>query len=401
MDKLVITRWKGKVLTALLTDGRAAALTLEPESGSSLLNHIYIGKVQKIVSNIGAAFIEIGGGQTGYYNLEENCPVVLNRSGAKKLRPGDELIVQVSKDAVKTKAPVLTGRLTFTGRYCVLTPYKAGINFSSKLSDPALKRRLRPLLEEAAASRGYGDCGLIVRTNAAGADPQELLAEMDSLFLIYRKVMEESGHRTCYSCLYRSPPGYIASLRDASAGCLEAIITDQADYYQELGQYLRDHQKEDLERLSFYNDPMVELSRLYSLEKALEDALSRRVWLKSGGYLVIEPTEAMVVIDVNTGKYSGKKTLQETILKINLEAAEEIGRQLRLRNLSGIIIVDFIDLEKEGDREYLLRRLTEVTAADPIKTTVVEMTRLNLVELTRKKVRRPLYEQAVLNNDED
>ncbi len=399
MDKLVITRWKGKVLTAVFTDGKASSLTLEPES-STLLDNIYIGKVQKVVSNIGAAFIEIGDGQTGYYSLEENRPVVLNRPGAKKLSPGDELIVQVSKDAVKTKAPVLTGRLTFTGRYCVLTPNKAGINFSAKLSDPALKRRLKPLLEEAAASRGYRDCGLIVRTNAAGAEPEQILEELDSLFLIYQRVLEESGHRTCYSCLYRSLPGYIASLRDTYTGCLESIVTDQEDYYQELGRYLRDHQKEDLERLSFYNDPLVGLSKVYSLEKAMEDAMSCRVWLKSGGYLVIEPTEAMVVIDVNTGKYSGKKTLQETILKINLEAAEEIGRQLRLRNLSGIIIVDFIDLEKEGDRELLLRHLSEVTAKDPIKTTVVEMTKLNLVEMTRKKVRRPLHEQVASNTDE-
>lgn len=401
MDKLIITRWKSKVLTAVFTDGKAVSLTLEPENSSSLLNNIYIGRVQKVVSNIGAAFIEIGGGQIGYYSLEENRPVILNRPGARKLNPGDELIVQVSKDAVKTKAPVLTGRLTFTGRYCVLTPHKAGVNFSSKLSDPALKRRLKPLLEEAAASLGYVDGGLIVRTNAAGADPEDVLAELNSLFLIYRRVLDESGHRTCYSCLYRSLPGYIASLRDAYTGCLESIVTDQADYYQELGQYLRDHQKEDLGRLSFYNDPMVGLSKVYSLEKMMEAALSPRVWLKSGGYLVIEPTEAMVVIDVNTGKYSGKKTLQETILKINLEAAEEIGRQLRLRNLSGIIIVDFIDLEKVEDREYLIRQLTEVTARDPIKTTVVEMTKLNLVEMTRKKVRRPLHEQVVSNSDEN
>lgn len=400
MDKLVITRWKDRVLTAVFTDGKVTSLTLEPESSSSLLNNIYIGKVQKVVSNIGAAFIEIGGGQTGYYSLEENQPVILNRPGAKKLCPGDELVVQVSKDAVKTKAPVLTGRLTFTGRYCVLTPGKGGVNFSAKLTDPAIKRRLKPLLEEAVGRPGYEGCGLIVRTNAAGALPEQILMELDSLFQVYQRVVEESGHRTCYTCLYRSLPGYIASLRDTYTGCLESIVTDQEDYYEQLRLYLRDHQKEDLDRLFLYRDPMLSLPKLYSLEKVMEDAQNRRVWLKSGGYLVIEPTEAMVVIDVNTGKYSGRKTMQETILKINLEAAEEIGRQLRLRNLSGIIIVDFIDLEKDEDREMLMRHLTEAVARDPVKTTVVEMTKLNLVEMTRKKVRRPLHEQLASDTEE-
>ena len=192
----------------------------------------------------------------------------------------------------------------------------------------------------------------------------------------------------------------MASLRDSPGGRLEAILTDQADFYEELKRYLYLHQQEDLEKLSFYQDPLLSLSALYGLDKAVEEALGKRVWLKSGGYLVIEPTEAMVVIDVNTGKYSGKKTLQETIFKINLEAAQEIARQIRLRNLSGIIIVDFIDMEPGENRELLLKALSEAAAADPVKTTVVGMTKLNLVEMTRKKVRRPLHEQ-VLPGTED
>ena len=138
------------------------------------------------------------------------------------------------------------------------------------------------------------------------------------------------------------------------------------------------------------------LSKLYSLDTALERALSKRVWLKSGGYLVIEPTEAMVVIDVNTGKYTGKKSQEETIVKINLEAADEIGRQLRLRNLSGIILIDFIDMEKELHKKQVMEALQRAVSKDPVKTVVVEMTRLNLVEVTRKKVRKPLYEQILL-----
>ena len=174
-------------------------------------------------------------------------------------------------------------------------------------------------------------------------------------------------------------------------------ITDCDKLYKQLYQYMEQSQPETLKLLKFYDDPLLPLDKLYSLEEAVEKALSPKVWLKSGGYLVIEYTEALTVIDVNTGKYDGKKTLPETIMKINLEAAEEIGRQLRLRNLSGIIIVDFIDMSLEEDRNKLMKCLNEICARDQVKTTVVDITPLNLVEITRKKIRRPLHEQAGLH----
>lgn len=400
MDKLVITRWRDKVLTAVFSGRKPLALTLEPEQGGSLLNNIYIGKVQKVVKNISAAFVEIGGGRVGYLPLEGTCPRVLNRPGAKKLAPGDELIIQVEKDAVKTKAPVVTCRLSFAGRYCVLTAGKPGVNFSSRLTDQSFKRRVRPVLEEAVRARGHEACGLIVRTNAGEAGEEQLLAELAVLFDQYESVQNQGNHRVCYSCLYRSLPGYMASVRDSLGGSLEAVLTDQADVYEELKHYLALNQQKDLEKLSFYDDPLLSLGALYGLDKVMEEALGKRVWLKSGGYLVIEPTEAMVVIDVNTGKYSGKKTLQETILKINLEAAVEIAHQIRLRNLSGIILVDFIDMEPGENREILLKALSEAVSADPVKTAVVDMTKLNLVEMTRKKVRRPLHEQVIPGTEE-
>ena len=174
---------------------------------------------------------------------------------------------------------------------------------------------------------------------------------------------------------------------------LEEILTDDGDIFEELTRYLEESRPEELPKLVLYDDPLLPLQKLYSLETAISHALARKVWLKSGAYLVIEPTEALAVIDVNSGKYAGRKKIDDTILKINLEAAEEIGRQLRLRNLSGIIIIDFIDMERAKDRECLMDSLRKIVSADPVKTTVVEMTKLNLVELTRKKVRRPFYEQ--------
>ena len=164
--------------------------------------------------------------------------------------------------------------------------------------------------------------------------------------------------------------------------------------YEEMKEYLANYQKEDLEKLSFYSDNLLSLSKLYGVETKLENALREKVWLKSGGSLIIQPTEALTVIDVNTGKaVNGKKKVQETFLKVNLEAAEEIAKQIRLRNLSGIIIVDFISMDDKAAQKKVMQLLAELFKKDPIKTTLIDMTALNLVEITRKKVRKPLHEQ--------
>lgn len=393
MDRLIVTQLNDRVCTATVSGSRITQLMMEPEDSSSLLNNIYIGKVQKVVGNINAAFVDIGGGRTGYYSLDENKEHLFVSPTSGKLKAGDEIVVQVSRDAVKTKAPVLTGKLAFTGRYCVLTAGKTGVGFSNKIGDNKYKARVRSMLNEALAEDG-DRFGIIVRTNGAGATDEVLLQEYRQLKDMYLKLSKEASCRTCYSCIYRALPGYIAAIRDSYSGTLDGIVTDIPAYYEELKDYLEEYQAEDADKLTLYEDKLLPLSKLYSLDSALEHALNKHVWLKSGGYLVIEPTEAMVVIDVNTGKYSGKKKMQDTICRINMEAADEIGRQLRLRNLSGIILIDFIDMEREEDREMLMRHLGDVVSKDPVKTTVVDMTRLNLVEVTRKKVRKPLYEQV-------
>ena len=236
--------------------------------------------------------------------------------------------------------------------------------------------------------------GLIIRTNGKGASADELAAEIRGLRKLFCKLLETAPYRSCHSRLYQAPSSFLANIRNAYAEQLGEIITDDPQLFEEIRGFLTQEQPEDLEKLRFYQDPLLSLGKLYQLEQVICRALEKRVWLKSGGYLVIEPTEALVVIDVNTGKYSGKKTMQETILKINLEAAEEIGRQLRLRNLSGMIIVDFIDMAAEEDRRLLLEHLMAVVSMDPVKTVVVDYTRLNLVEMTRKKIHRPLHEQV-------
>ena len=283
---------------------------------------------------------------------------------------------------------MISSNLNFTGRYSVLTAGRDVLGFSAKITDQAWKQEMKELL----APELEEGIGIIVRTNAYGAKIPEILKEIRILKETYGTVLAAGAYRTCYSLLYEAVPSYLGHVRDARNGSIEEIITDDEEIYQTLTVYLEAEQPEDLKKLSLYRNSMVSLVKLYSLEKALEEASGKRVWLKSGGYLVIEPTEALTVVDVNTGKYTGKKNPRDTIMKINLEAAKETARQMRLRNLSGIIIIDFIDMAEEEDRKLLVASLSEWCQKDPVKTTVVDITKLNLVEVTRKKQRRPLHE---------
>lgn len=386
MSKLVITRWKDRLLTALFSGKDAVELGLE--GNASILGNIYIGKVKQIVKNLNSAFVDFSEGCTGYYSLTDNPSHLFTGAHTGHLKAGDEIIVQVAKEAVKTKDPVLTSNLNFTGKYAVLTAGKTMTGFSSRIGDRAWKDQIRPRLEALTGGR----CGVIVRTNAYQQE-DALLRETALLMERYEEVLQKAPYRLLYSLLYEAEPEYVKTIRSCPAGSLEEIITDQEEVFESLPAFLKLYDLDSSCGLRFYCDPMLRLSSLYSLETILDQATQKRVWLKSGGYLVIEHTEAMVVIDVNTGKYSGKKTLDETLLMINLEAAKEISRQLRLRNLSGIIMVDFIDMKREADKALLMETLRRHVLPDPVKTTVVDMTPLNLVELTRKKEKKPLWEQ--------
>lgn len=327
-------------------------------------------------------------GQTGYYSMTDNPVPIHAHCGSGPLREGDEIVVQIAKEAVKTKDPVLTSNLNFTGIYAVLTAGKRVIGFSSKIRDKEWKERVRPVLEQLLD----GQAGIIVRTNAYGMEDL-LFQEIASLMEEYKSVLQKAEFRTCKSLLYQAEPEYCRRLKGLPKDSLEEIVTDDAEVFDTLTRYLKRTQPKALDRLRFYQDSLLPLWKLYSLESAMEHACQKHVWLKSGGYLVIEPTEAMTVIDINTGKYSGKKNLTDTIRLINLEAAAEICRQIRLRNLSGIIMIDFIDMETEEDKALLMDTLRAYALQDSVKTTVVDMTQLNLVEMTRKKEKRPLREQ--------
>lgn len=389
--KLIITRKENHIISAMYEENLLTELSVEPVEEKKLLGNIYTGKVQNIVKNINAAFVEVEKGLLCYYSLDTNQEhIFLNPKKNNTLQTGDEILVQVNREAMKTKAPSVTSNINLTGKYLVITAMNPTIGVSGKIEDSAQRKHLKELVAPYKGER----TGMIIRTNAQDAEEHAIIKEAIILEEQMENLLKKAPYLSCFSLVSKAPSGYLMDIRDLRERNLKEIITDDRGLLEEIKQYLMIYQPMDLQKLVFYENSMVSLNQVYSIEKQLEKALSERVWLKSGGYLIIQQTEAMVVIDVNTGKSIGKRKSQEHFLKINLEAAKEIAHQLRLRNLSGIIIVDFIDMEREDSRHKLMKELDLLLKKDRVKTSLIDMTKLNLIEITRKKVKKPLHEQA-------
>ena len=398
-NELLITKSENKILSIQVVDGKIQQIHAEEDSTEKTsdeavcVGDIYVGKVRNIVKNINAAFVEFSRGQMGYLSL--SCgQLPLHTQGFPfqegRVLIGDEIIVQVAKEAVKTKPPTLTGFLDLTGRYVVLSVGKQGCHISKKIREKAVRERLSEILQEYSAQQ----YALIARTNSAQIPEQLLRQELASLKQRYEKIVTQGIHRAPFCQLEKAPAGYLCDIRDGYMKQMEQIVTDDEDLYQEIADYLNACCPGEGAKLVKWNPERGKLDAVYNVSKTLEHALMPKVWLKSGAYLVIQPTEALVSIDVNTGKaISRKKDVQKTYFKVNVEAAQEIAHQLRLRNLSGMILIDFIDMESEEDNQKLLEILRQAVRSDQVQTTVVDMTKLGLVELTRKKVRKSLYEQ--------
>lgn len=391
--KILIEKTEGQIRTFFLENDEIVEIHCAPadeeSAGRHLLGNIYVGKVKNIVPNIGAAFVEIESGVNCYYDMKDaEHAVFTHKIGKKPLCIGDELVVQISKEAVKTKAPTVTGNISFTGRYAVLTHGNTRIGVSSKIP-----KKVREEYKERLRQFQNDRFGIIVRTNAKDAPFQDVLDEISRLKAEYEKIMSAAPTRVCFSCLRSAPPSYISDLKNVYMEGMEEIIVGDPELYTRIQAFFAAEIPEKEGLLRLYDDSAFPLGKLYSTQTAIEKALREKVWLRNGGYLVIQPTEALTVIDVNSGKNAGKGKNEEGILKINLEAARETARQIRLRNLSGIIIIDFINLESEENVGLLLKEFRMRLAGDPIQTTLVDITPLNLVEVTRKKVHRPLYEQ--------
>lgn len=415
MKRYVITKEQIKgqdYLISALYDERRRMVEVTPERKGerSLLGNIYIGRVEHVVKNLNAAFIKIGPDQNCYYSLEDcrNAIFTKKMSARKELAAGEELLVQVEKEAVKTKDPVVTSNLTFDGTYAVLTTGNRNLSVSSKL-DSERKKAIKAFLEEHFPEKQERNFGIIVRTNAKNVSVEVLWEEIKALRQFYENLVEAASHRTCFSCIHEAEPFWKKRLKGIREGELEEIVTDDREIFESVCRQYGVKEEEFFSagsvrkrvdcflapngtKLSYYEDSMLSLSSLYGVKAELEEALRERVWLKSGAYLIIEHTEALTVIDVNTGKNTAKKEVQENFLNINKEAAVEIARQLRLRNISGMILVDFMNLTSKEAVEELLNTFRSALREDPVPTQLVDMTKLGLVEVTRKKVQKSLRE---------
>ncbi|MCC8141598.1 MAG: ribonuclease E/G [Lachnospiraceae bacterium] len=354
-----------------------------------LFGGIFIGKVERIVKNLNAAFVEIAPGVSCYLTLERvSDPVMVTSHSPGRIVQDDELLVQVIRDAARGKAPAVSTNLNFTGRYAILSTEKRVLGLSSKF-DSATRSRFKKLLSGSLPE----NCGLIVRTNAKHVTDEEILKEIRSLTNQMDQVLSHAANRSCYSCLSSPKPVFLTYLQGAYLDDLEEVVTDIPLVYEALSCCREDYRDLSEIPLRLYEDDSFPLVSLYNLNREMVRATQREVRLKSGGFLVIEPTEAMTVIDVNTGKSTSGKDKQEHFVKINHEASREIILQLRLRNISGIIVVDFIDLDDPKDRRELLEYIRHLAKSDPIPVQVHDITALNLVEITRKKAEKSLSEQ--------
>lgn len=386
MKQFVFTEWNKKKLGILFEDGKA--MEIRCYEADSILGNVYRARVSNLSPNINAAFVDIKKGESCYLSMDDYH--------GEKLKVGDLVTVQVVRDKIKTKRYAVTTDISLQGDYAVTTLF-APVGVSSKITDSARKKELKTLMQnlliaeqDAQFYLAEGNVaeierikkltfGGIIRTQAEHAEDAAIMREIEGQARLLYSIMKKSEYATQYTCLYHTEVEYIKDIRRMHALQDVEIVTDIPEV------------TEAISEIPLYTDEYT-LTLRYSLASLLEKTLSKRAYLKSGAYLVIEPTEAMTVIDVNSGKSIKGKNAEEQFLKINIEAAKEIARQLRLRNISGIVMIDFINMKEESHNHELMKNLAEYVRTDPVRTTVVDMTKLGLVELTRQKGKRALHE---------
>lgn len=359
---------------AIIEDGRLADLFVERMWERQKAGEIYKARVESVLPGIHASFVNLGDGRNAF--------LYLNDARGLNLQPNQELLVQVTKTARKNKGARVTSRISLPGRYVVLVPHGQESGVSKRITDENERRRLKTIAREL---RGE-DYGIIVRTAAEGVDEESLAHDVEVLLALWREI-EHNGKIQSAPCLLYRDLGLIGRvLRDELTDAVSEIVVDGTEEYENVNNSLSLFSGTDSPEVSLYGGT-TPLFEFYGIEKEIEAALERKVWLQSGAYLIIDHTEALTVIDVNTGKFIGKTDLRHTVLETNLEAASEIARQLRLRAIGGIVVIDFIDMDYEEDRALLLKRLEDVFLPDRYRARIFGVSQLGLVEITRKRAR--------------
>lgn len=405
-NELLINVTKQECRVALLEGGQVVEFYIERKGDSSFVGNIYKGKVVKVLRGMQACFIDIGLDKAAFLYIDDI------RGGIKELYPfleaeeetefiskldfkdasieeliqqGQEILVQVAKDPIGTKGARVTSRITLPGRYVVLMPNMEHVGISRKIEDEEKRKELKELATKIKPP-GFG---LIMRTVSEDASEDEIRRDIDFLLLLWDNIQKKKDKLHAPSLIHSEFDLVLRSLRDFMNQNVDRLIIDSYAEWTRLKEFAHVYFPRIAEKIELYegDEPIFDA---FGIEVDLDRALERKVWLKSGGYIVIDQTEAMTVIDVNTGKYVGKENLEDTILRTNLEAVKEIAYQIRLRNLGGIILIDFIDMEKDENRQKVINAMSEAMKKDRAKTTIYNITELGIVQMTRKRTRESL-----------
>ena len=413
--QLIINVAEHETRVALLEDGNIAELYVDRGDDSDIAGNIYKGKVLRVLPGMQAAFVNIGLNQAAFiyvddvffddfkdyvrlFNVDAEADAdgltnESNPSFSKKreinieelIREGQEILVQVAKSPMGTKGARISSYVSLPGRFLVLMPTSDHIGISRRIEDEIERERLKGLVQKLRTE----DFGYIVRTAAEGELEEKLAYEMGFLNNLWKNIQKKFETASAASLLHQEISISLRAVRDLLIQEVEKVVIDSQSTYDAILSFLDTYMPSLKDHVVLYegSEPVFDS---YNLEGDISRALKRKVWLKSGGYVLIEHTEALVAIDVNTGRYVGKHNLEETILKTNLEAVKEIAYQIRLRDIGGIIIIDFIDMEKKSNQEKIFNSLKEALKKDKSKTHVLPMSEMGLIQMTRKRTREPL-----------
>ena len=372
MKKIIVDDSFFQTRIALVKDGEPIEFFYQSRQEKSLVGNIYAGRVENTLKGMQACFVNIGLDKNGYLPLAKD----------RKLKNGQTVIVQVEKDAFGTKGVVLTEKISFAGKFAVVIKNDGkSIGISKKITDKNERDRIFKIV----SSLVPDSCSVIVRTEGENKSAGDFEREISMLVKKAEFVFEKAVYYKAPALIFEEEDFVVKTLKNIFTSDVdEVILNNQKDFSN-----LSEIQSFKNGKIILYSGKVPVFSE-YFIESKIDKLFSNKIWLKSGGFIVIEQTEACVVIDVNTGKYTGKKDTEETFLKTNMEAAQEIAKQLRLRNLSGMIIIDFIDMKSEENRLLLTKKLQEAVSSDRLKTTVVGLTELGLMQLTRKKSSLPV-----------
>ncbi len=380
---------------ALIENGVLQETYIERVSRRGIVGNIYKGRVARVLPGMQAAFVEIGLERAAFIHAADILrarPATEGREGQGEsitdlLKEGDPLVVQVTKDPIGTKGARLTAQISIASRFLVYMPSSDHIGVSQRIEDSEERERLKAAVGAVAGEEPGG--GLILRTAAEGVSAEDLQKDVRYLHRLWLSLQAKIGETDAPDIIYTEMPLYMRAMRDIVDGEVERIRIDSKEKFTEIERFVSEYVPEVVGRAEYYagERPIFDL---FAVEDEIQKALERKVQLKSGGYIIIDQTEAMTTIDVNTGAFVGRRNLEETIFKTNLEAATTLARQLRLRNLGGIIIIDFIDMDEEDHQRQVLRTLERALEKDHAKTKVTGVSDLGLVEMTRKRSRESL-----------